>query len=82
VPGTLANDTDIDSVALSAAPTVALSLDGSFPSLRGGKVWLSANGSFTYQAPATPGRDSFVYVVNDVDTSRPSNVATVSIIVN
>jgi len=82
VPGTLANDTDIDSPALSAAPTVALSMDGSFPSVRGGKVWLNANGSFTYLAPATTGPDSFVYVVNDVDTSRSSNVATVSIVVN
>ncbi len=43
------------SVALSsAAPTVALSLDGSFPSLRGGKVWLNANGSFTYHRRRRP----------------------------
>ena len=47
-----------------------------------GTVALSANGSFVYTPNAGfAGSDSFTYTANDVDTTRSSNVATVSITV-
>ncbi len=78
-PGVLANDSDIDSPTLSAAATVPL-VSGTFKSAKGGKVWLYANGSFKYEPKSGYcGPDSFQYIVKDVDPSRTSNLAVVSI---
>ena len=70
-PGVLANDSDVDGDALSAAVV-------SGPSH--GTVALNANGSFTY-TPASNynGADSFTYKAND--GSADSNVATVNLTV-
>jgi VCBS repeat-containing protein len=71
--GVLANDTDADSTALTAA-LVKAPLHGA--------LTLKADGSFVYQpAAGYSGPDSFTYTANDVDAGRTSNVATVSITV-
>jgi VCBS repeat-containing protein len=70
-PGVLANDTDIDSVSLTAALV-------SGPSH--GSLILKASGAFTYTpAYGFTGTDSFTYKAND--GSLNSNVATVTITV-
>jgi hypothetical protein len=71
--GVLANDTDIDSSTLKA---------GLVSGPAHGTLTLNLNGSFTY-TPATGyyGPDSFSYVASDVDPTRSSNQATVSITV-
>jgi VCBS repeat-containing protein len=74
VPGVLANDTDPDGNALTAAVVATVTH---------GTLTLNANGSFTYTPAANySGADSFTYRVTD-DGSPPaqSNVATVSITV-
>jgi len=69
--GVLANDTDIDSAALTAAKV-------SNPAH--GTVTVNTNGSFTYTPVADyTGPDSFTYKVND--GSLDSNVATVTLTV-
>jgi VCBS repeat-containing protein len=70
-PGVLANDTDIDGDALSAAsPTTPAH----------GTVTLGANGSFTYTPTAGfGGTDSFTYAASDANGG--SSTATVSITV-
>jgi hypothetical protein len=73
-PGVLANDTDVDSATLTA-----VRVTGPYS---GNVVVLNANGSFTYTPKASfYGSDSFTYTANDVDPSRSSNVATVTITV-
>jgi hypothetical protein len=70
-PGVLGNDTDDDSPKLMAKLA-------SGPA--NGTVTLNADGSFTYTPKVGfAGSDSFTYTANDVDTTRSSNVATVSI---
>jgi hypothetical protein len=60
-----------------------LSVDGSFSTLNGGRVWLNADGLFSYQSPVLfIATDSFTYVANDADPGRSSNAATVSIVVS
>ncbi len=71
-PGVLANDTDPEGTALTAA-VVAGPAHGS--------LTLNPNGSFTYTPAANyNGPDSFTYKAND--GTADSNVATVSITVN
>jgi VCBS repeat-containing protein len=71
-PGVLANDSDPDGNALSAALV-------SGPSH--GSLTLDANGSFSYTPAADyNGTDSFTYQVSD--GSLPSNVATVTLTVS
>jgi large repetitive protein len=85
-PGVLGNDSDIDSPgatgpALRVAPLATLNPDGSFATAHG-TAKLNADGSFTYRSMSGYiGPDSFVYVVRDVDPTRTSNAATVSITV-
>jgi VCBS repeat-containing protein len=69
-PGVLANDTDIDTVVISAVKV-------SNPTK--GSLTFNGVGSFTYTPTAT-GLDSFTYKAND--SQADSNVATVSITVN
>jgi len=70
-PGVLANDTDIDGDALSAALVAGPAR---------GSVTLNANGSFTYTPAANfNGPDSFTYKANDGGAN--SSVATVSLTV-
>ena len=71
-PGVLANDTDVDSAALTADLV-------SEPAH--GTLSLNADGSFTYTPAANfSGSDSFSYRANDGGT--PSTVATVTIMVS
>jgi VCBS repeat-containing protein len=70
--GVLANDTDIDGPALSAAVVAGPS---------NGSLTLNANGSFSYTPNANfNGTDSFTYRASD--GSFLSNIATVTITVN
>src|SRR5207247_1261830 len=71
-PGVLANDTDVDSTALTAVLVAGPSH---------GTLNLNANGSFTY-TPASNfnGTDTFTYTASDGSLS--SSAATVSILVN
>lgn len=70
-PGVLSNDTDGDSPRLTARLVTPPS---------NGTVVLRPDGSFTYTASqAFVGSDSFTYTANDVDPTRRSNIATVSI---
>src|SRR5207249_2981384 len=71
-PGVLANDTDVDSPALTA---VVVTGPGH------GALTLNANGSFTYTPAANfNGSDSFTYKANDGQAD--SNVATVALTIN
>ena len=71
--GVIGNDTDIDSPSLKATLVTAPQF---------GTLSLNANGSFTYTPNAGyAGPDGFTYTANDVDPTRSSNVATVSITV-
>src|SRR5207302_1838872 len=70
-PGVLANDSDVDGDALTAAVVTAPAH---------GTVTLAANGSFTYTPAANyNGADSFTYKAND--GALNSNIATVTIAV-
>jgi hypothetical protein len=72
-PGVLANDTDTDSRSLTAALVTGPSH---------GILILNADGSFRYEpGSGFAGTDSFTYLARDADSSRASNVATVSITV-
>jgi len=72
VPGVLGNDTDVDSITLTASLV-------SGP--QHGTLALTGNGSFTYTPNANfNGPDSFTYKANDGQLD--SNIATVSITVN
>ena len=71
--GVLANDTDTDSPHLTAARVAGPSH---------GTLVLNGDGTFTYTpAAGYSGTDSFTYTANDIDPSRSSNVATVTITV-
>jgi Bacterial Ig domain len=73
--GVLCNDTDVDSPSLTAARVV-----NSGPS--SGTLVFNADGSFTYTpVPSFTGVVTFKYVAKDVDPSRTSNEATVTITV-
>src|SRR5205085_1354814 len=68
-PGVLANDSDVDSTALTAVLVTTTAH---------GALTLNANGSFTYTPAANyNGSDRFTYKVND--GAADSNVATVTI---
>ena len=70
--GVLANDSDIDSVSITAIEVTPPT---------SGSLTLNANGSFTYTPNADfDGLDSFAYKAND--GALDSNVATVNITVN
>ena len=70
-PGVLANDPDIDGLALSAIVVT--------PPAHASSFTLNPDGSFTYQhnGSETPATDSFTYRAND--TLTDSNIATVTI---
>ena len=71
--GLLRNDSDADSVRLTARIAAGAS---------SGSVTVNGDGSFVYTPnPGFAGNDSFAYSANDVDTRRSSNVATVAITV-
>ena len=73
-PGVLGNDTDVDSVSRTAQLVTGPAH---------GTLVLNANGSFTYTpAAGFSGSDQFTYRARDLDPTRGSNVATVSITVN
>jgi large repetitive protein len=70
-PGLLANDTDVDSAALTAVVVAGPT---------NGTLTLNANGSFSYTPKANfNGSDSFTYKAND--GALDSNIATVTITV-
>jgi hypothetical protein len=75
--GVLTNDTDVDSPSLTAAY-----VNASGPS--SGTLVFNSDGSFTYTPPSSgsfPITVTFRYKANDVDPSRSSNEATVTITV-
>ena len=69
--GLLANDTDVEGDALA--------VDAGTFSPGGGTLTLAADGSFSYQAPSTPGTVTFDYTVRDGNGGSSPGTLTITV---